>query len=168
MEPFRLGNIPTLQWPFLLLETSTPSHMAEQEISVLEGECLQKAKWTGCRIKHTERFNSGQQWPLIKSFNLESFYYACDSGIPQPDCEVSIAGYRRDTKVVSKHLFFPALPSGILVGSVVMNSTSFAGWDYLTHVDFSIVRADTGGDFFGALLLDNIKYRLNGLAGCTN
>jgi hypothetical protein len=81
---------------------------------------------------------------------------------------VSIAGYRRNTQVVAETLYFPALPSGILVGSVIMNFTRFAGWDYLTHVDFSIVRADNGDDFFGALLLDNVKYRLNGLAGCTD
>jgi hypothetical protein len=99
---------------------------------------------------------------------LESFYYACDSGVPQPECKVSIAGYRGNTKVVAITLDFPAIPSGIPVGSVGMNFTSFAGWNYLTHVDFSIARADTGGDFFGALMLDNVKYRLNGLAGCSN
>jgi hypothetical protein len=85
-------------------------------------------------------------------------WFACDSGIPQPECVISMQGYRHNQVVASAKLTFPALPSGMTTDSFVMNFTTFAPeWAIVSSIEFSIATA-TGDDFNGALLVDDFVY----------
>ena len=43
-----------------------------------------------------------------------------------------------------------------------MNATTFSGeWQGLKSVGFSIARKDNGGDMYGGLSLDDLKYHIN-------
>jgi hypothetical protein len=101
-----------------------------------------------------------------KSLSVQSFNYACDSGVQKPECDISMKGYRGNWLVIEMTLFIPALVSGLPVDSFVMNSTALFGWKILTHIDFNIARADNGGDMFGGLMIDDLKYALNGHDRC--
>jgi len=89
-------------------------------------------------------------------------FFACDSGVPQPECVIHLHGFRNGNIVARKQLTFPAIPSGLPTNSFVFNHTDFeAKWSLVQSVNFTI-NAIGGGDFFGALLIDNFHY----LGGC--
>lgn len=98
--------------------------------------------------------------PPKSTFELESFSYACDSGIPQPACDISVWGWKSNGKVIKRVIRYPAL-NPAPVGSYIMNKTSFSReWHDIKSLGFSIARADNGGDMFGGLALDDIKYTI--------
>jgi hypothetical protein len=54
---------------------------------------------------------------------------------------------------------YPRLDPGHYVEDFVMNATRFSReWDGLKSVGFSIARADNGGDIYGGLALDDVRY----------
>ncbi|KAF2246160.1 hypothetical protein BU26DRAFT_521633 [Trematosphaeria pertusa] len=100
--------------------------------------------------------------PPKQTFQLESLSFACVSGVPQPECAISIWGWKASAKVINRVINFPSLDPGHLVGGYIMNKTSFSWeWRDLKSVGFSIARADNGGDMYGGLALDDVKYTLN-------
>ncbi|KAF2865817.1 hypothetical protein BDV95DRAFT_506506 [Massariosphaeria phaeospora] len=104
---------------------------------------------------------SGPASPAKQTFQLESFSYACVAGIPQPECAISIWGWKDTGKIVKRVITFPRLDPGHVIEDFKMNKTSFAReWRDLKSVGFSIARADDGGDVFGGLALDDVKYTI--------
>ncbi|KAF1918802.1 hypothetical protein BDU57DRAFT_120891 [Ampelomyces quisqualis] len=96
-----------------------------------------------------------------QTFDLHRFYYACVAGIPQPECAVSMWGFKPDGSIVRRVLTFPSLWSGIYPWEFYMNATEFgAEWQGLKSVGFSIARRDNGGDMYGGLLLDDVEYSI--------
>ncbi|KAF2731698.1 hypothetical protein EJ04DRAFT_498160 [Polyplosphaeria fusca] len=96
--------------------------------------------------------------PAKETYALESFSFACVSGVPQPECAISMWGFKSSGKPIKRVIKFPALgPAPI--DAYVMNRTTFGReWSDLKSVGFSIARADNGGDMFGGLALDDVKY----------
>jgi len=75
-------------------------------------------------------------------------------------------GYRFRREVVHQVIKFPRLDPGHVVADFVMNHTSFDWrWAGLSSIGFSIARADNGGDMFGGLMLDDVKYAVHGRCG---
>jgi hypothetical protein len=92
-------------------------------------------------------------------------YYACDSGVPQPECAISVWGYRDGRLAVKEKVTFPAIESGHESQDFVMNSTTFDWrWRFIDSIGFSIARADNGESMFGGLMLDAVSYTVN--TGC--
>jgi hypothetical protein len=103
--------------------------------------------------------------PPKSTFELDSFSYACVSGVPQPECAISVYGWKASGRVIKRVIKFPYLGPAP-VDAYVMNKTRFSGeWKDLKSVGFSIARADNGGDMFGGLALDDIKYTIT--FGCS-
>ena len=70
-----------------------------------------------------------------------------------------MTGFKDNGKVVKKTFKFPRLDPGHTIDEFVTNSTTFGhDWKNLKSVGFSISRADNGGDMFGGLMLDDVKY----------
>jgi hypothetical protein len=93
------------------------------------------------------------------SFSPWSFWFACNSGIPQPPCAVSIWGFRDTELVASEVIVFPQLDPGHTSSEFLMNKTTFSSrWTRLTSIGFSIARADNGGDMYGGLMIDDFHY----------
>ena len=85
----------------------------------------------------------------------------CDSGVPQPECAISIWGWKPNGRVVKRVITFPRLDPGHVGADFIMNKTHFGGdFHGLKSVGFSIARADNGGAMFGGLGLDDVKYTL--------
>lgn len=101
-------------------------------------------------------------------FSLKSFSYACSGGVPQPECAVSMWGFRGGSLVAHRVINFPALDPGHFPHEFVMNSTTFDWrWSRLSSVGFSIARADNGGMMYGGLMIDNFRYTIEGeCKGC--
>lgn len=99
--------------------------------------------------------------PSKQTFQLESFSFACVSGVPQPECAISIWGWKAGGRAIKRVIKFPRLDPGHFTYEYVMNRTSFSGeWQELKSVGFSIAQADNGGDMFGGLALDDVKYTI--------
>ncbi|KAK4159281.1 hypothetical protein QBC43DRAFT_327574 [Cladorrhinum sp. PSN259] len=96
------------------------------------------------------------------SLTLKSFTYACNSGVPQPACAISMWGYKRSRLVAHQVIVFPQLDSGHYTWEFVMNATTLGPkWRELTSVGFSIARQDNGGDMYGGLMIDDLKYTIS-------
>lgn len=99
--------------------------------------------------------------PPNQVFSLDSFSYACVSGIPQPECRISIRGWKDNGRIITRNITFPRLDPGHPIEDFKMNKTRFSGqWKDLKSVGFSIARADNGGDMFGGLALDDVEYTI--------
>ncbi|KAF2176522.1 hypothetical protein K469DRAFT_678531 [Zopfia rhizophila CBS 207.26] len=97
--------------------------------------------------------------PPKQIFELDSFSYACVSGVPQPECAISMWGWKESGRLIKRVIKFPRLDPGHPIEDFKMNATKFGGeWRDLKSVGFSIARADNGGDMFGGLALDDVKY----------
>ncbi|KAK4187624.1 hypothetical protein QBC35DRAFT_498177 [Podospora australis] len=94
---------------------------------------------------------------------LKSFSYACNAGVPQPECAISMWGFRGRRLVAQQVITFPQLDPGHYIHEFVMNSTTFdtRRWSRLTSVGFSISRKDNGGDMYGGLMIDDFKYTIS-------
>ncbi|KAH8699348.1 hypothetical protein GQ44DRAFT_665587 [Phaeosphaeriaceae sp. PMI808] len=100
--------------------------------------------------------------PPKKTFDLHSFSYACVAGVPQPECAISIWGWKSSGGKVKRVITFPRLDPGHVLGDFKMNATTFGGdWSGLKSVGFSITRKDNGGNMYGGLALDDVKYTIN-------
>jgi hypothetical protein len=62
-----------------------------------------------CLVTHT--FHS----PSKQTFNLHSFSYACVSGIPQPECAISIWGWKLGGHNIMRVITFPKLDPGHVI-----------------------------------------------------
>ena len=63
--------------------------------------------------------------------------------------------------MIKRSITFPRLDPGHPIEDFKMNRTSFSGeWSKLKTLGFSIARADNGGDMFGGLALDDVKYTI--------
>jgi hypothetical protein len=96
--------------------------------------------------------------PPKSTFALEGFSFACVSGVPQAECAISVWGWKGNGKVIKRTIKFPELgPAPI--EAYAMNKTVFSHeWRDLKSVGFSIARANNGGDMYGGLALDDVKY----------
>ncbi|KAF1954219.1 hypothetical protein CC80DRAFT_526903 [Byssothecium circinans] len=98
--------------------------------------------------------------PPNQTFELDSFSFACVSGVPQPECAISVWGWKADDSLIKRVIKFPKLDPAP-IEAYVMNRTRFSGqWKGLKSLGFSIARADNGGDMFGGLALDDVKYTI--------
>ncbi|KAH4016781.1 hypothetical protein HBH70_233370 [Parastagonospora nodorum] len=103
--------------------------------------------------------------PPKQTFDLESFSYACIGGIPQPECAISVWGWKPDGRKLFRPITFPRLDPGHYPNEFVMNATTFGkDWQGLKSVGFSIARKDNGGDMYAGLWLDDVKYTIT--TGC--
>jgi hypothetical protein len=74
-------------------------------------------------------------------------------------------GWTTTGRVIKREIIFPRLDPGHFVEEYVMNRTTFSQeWKDLKSVGFSIARKDNGGDIFGGLALDDVKYTIT--TGC--
>ncbi|KAF2702845.1 hypothetical protein K504DRAFT_444935 [Pleomassaria siparia CBS 279.74] len=97
--------------------------------------------------------------PAKQTFTLSSFSYACDGGISQPECAISVWGFKDSGQVVKRVITYPRLDPGHVIEDFKMNATTFSrGWSGLKSVGFSIARADNAGDMFAGLALDDVRY----------
>jgi hypothetical protein len=97
-----------------------------------------------------------------QTFDLHSFSYACVSGIPQPECAISIWGWKPGGHNIMRVITFPKLDPGHVIEDFKMNETMFgAEWRGLESIGFSSARKDNGGDMYGGLALDDMKYTIN-------
>ncbi|KAH7370792.1 hypothetical protein BKA65DRAFT_562707 [Rhexocercosporidium sp. MPI-PUGE-AT-0058] len=98
------------------------------------------------------------------TFALHSFSYACDSGIPQPACRITLTGTKpTPLEPMQTSLIFPKLDPGHKLGEFVMNSTrgkaSFGReWEGLVDLAWSIEREVDGGDMYGELVVDDLEF----------
>jgi len=102
----------------------------------------------------------------VKSFSLSSLYYACDQGVPQAECDITILGWRSCpgyedhlTQVVSKKVVFPALNPPLPTNSPLldMRLVYFGDeWRDLVMVNFTIYQAVDPG--YAGLLIDKVTY----------
>ncbi|GAB1312691.1 hypothetical protein MFIFM68171_02901 [Madurella fahalii] len=101
-------------------------------------------------------------------FSLESFSYACSGGVPQPECAISMWGFRGGDLVAHQVINFPALDPGHFLHEFVMNSTTLdRRWSHLSSVGFSIARADNGETMYAGLMIDDFQYTVGGAcSGC--
>ncbi|KAF2743255.1 hypothetical protein M011DRAFT_228692 [Sporormia fimetaria CBS 119925] len=100
-------------------------------------------------------------------FNLHSFSYACVSGVPQPECAISIWGWKSNGQIITREITFPRLDPGHPIEDFKMNSTTFPReWRNLKSVGFSIARKDNDGDIYGGLALDDVKYTIKNKCPC--
>jgi hypothetical protein len=100
--------------------------------------------------------------PPKQSFDLESFSYACVAGIPQPECAITMWGWKTKGLHIMRIMTFPRLNPGHAVEDFKMNATSFGNeWHGLKSTGFSIARKDNGGDMYGGLALDDVQYTIN-------
>jgi hypothetical protein len=61
--------------------------------------------------------------------------------------------------VLKKTITFPRLDPGHVIEDFVMNKTEFGReWSELKSVGFAIARKDNGGDMYGGLMLDDVRY----------
>ncbi|KAK4221631.1 hypothetical protein QBC38DRAFT_403000 [Podospora fimiseda] len=96
------------------------------------------------------------------SFTLKSFNYACSSGVPQPECAISMWGFKGKKLAVKQVIVFPRLDPGHYIEEFVMNGTVLGNkWKGLTSVGFSIARKDNGGDMYGGLMIDDLRYTIS-------
>jgi hypothetical protein len=103
--------------------------------------------------------------PPKQTFDLQSFSYACIGGIPQPECAISVWGWKPDGRKLFRPITFPRLDPGHYPNEFVMNATTFGkDWQDLKSVGFSIARKDNGGDMYAGLWLDDVKYTIT--TGC--
>jgi len=103
--------------------------------------------------------------PPKQTLDLKSFSYACIGGIPQPECAISVWGWKPDGCNLFRLITFPRLDPGHYPNEFVMNETTFGKeWQGLKSVGFSIARKDNGGDMYAGLWLDDVKYTIT--TGC--
>ncbi|KAF2023054.1 hypothetical protein EK21DRAFT_81695, partial [Setomelanomma holmii] len=99
--------------------------------------------------------------PSKQTFDLQYFSYACVSGVPQPKCATSIRGWKPNRRTVKRVITFPRLDPGHVMADFKMNTTAFGReWQGLKSVGFSIARSDNGGNMYGGLALDDVKYTI--------
>jgi hypothetical protein len=97
--------------------------------------------------------------PPKQTLALSSFSYACVAGIPQAECAISVWGWKSGGRLIKRVITYPRLDPGHVIEDFKMNRTTFSrDWQDLTSVGFSIARADNGGDVYGGLALDDVKY----------
>ncbi|OAL46983.1 hypothetical protein IQ07DRAFT_590461 [Pyrenochaeta sp. DS3sAY3a] len=103
--------------------------------------------------------------PPKSTFDLHSFSYACVAGVPQPECAISIWAWKPSGRVFKRTITFPRLDPGHVIEDFKMNATTF-GREFkgLKSLGFRIARADNGGDVYGGLALDDVKYTVT--TGC--
>ncbi|KAK4207071.1 hypothetical protein QBC37DRAFT_355914 [Rhypophila decipiens] len=100
-------------------------------------------------------------------FSLKSFSYACSGGVPQPECAISMWGFRGGSLVAHQVITYPALEPGHFISEFIMNSTFFDWrWAHLSSVGFAIARADNGGTLYGGLMIDDFRYSVE--SECNN
>ncbi|KAF2269521.1 hypothetical protein CC78DRAFT_564775 [Lojkania enalia] len=135
--------------------------------------------YTAFQIEQYDGFippTSGNQWTMAfggsgnislfdpspkTSFQLESFSFSCVAGVPQPECAISIWGTKASGSVIKRTIRYPRLDPGHALEDFKMNKTAFGLlWRDLKSIRFSIARADNGGDMFGGLALDDVKYTI--------
>ncbi|KAH7071539.1 hypothetical protein BKA63DRAFT_448254 [Paraphoma chrysanthemicola] len=103
--------------------------------------------------------------PPKQNFDLHSFSYSCVSGVPQPECAISIWGWKTSGRTIKRVITFPKLDPGHVIEDFKMNATSFGReWQGLKSLGFSIARKDNGGDMYGGLALDDVRYTI--VTGC--
>ncbi|KAF1998122.1 hypothetical protein P154DRAFT_564893 [Amniculicola lignicola CBS 123094] len=103
--------------------------------------------------------------PPKTSFALQSFSYACVAGIPQPECAISIWGWTVNGNIIKREIIFPRLDPGHVIEDFKMNKTRFGKeWTGLKSVGFSIAKKEDGGNMYGGLALDDVKYTIT--QGC--
>jgi len=96
------------------------------------------------------------------SVTLKSFTYACNAGVPQPECAISMWGFKGKRLAAHQVITFPQLDSGHYPSEFVMNATTLGPkWSKLTSVGFSIARKDNGGEMYGGLMIDDLKYTIS-------
>ena len=67
--------------------------------------------------------------------------------------------------MIKRVISYPRLDPGHVIEDFKMNHTTFSrDWQDLKSVGFSIARADNGGDVYGGLALDDVKYTIT--KGC--
>ncbi|KAF2276402.1 uncharacterized protein EI97DRAFT_433238 [Westerdykella ornata] len=99
--------------------------------------------------------------PPKQTFSLDSFSFACVSGVPQPECAISIWGWKKNGQVIKREITFPRLDPGHVIEDFKMNRTEFPRqWRDLKSVGFSIARKDNGESMYGGLALDDVKYTI--------
>lgn len=110
-------------------------------------------------------FTDATTSPPKSTFDLHSFSYACVAGVPQPECAISIWAWKPSGRVFKRTITFPRLDPGHVIEDFKMNSTTF-GREFkgLKSLGFSIARAGNGGDVYGGLALDDVKYTIT--TGC--
>ncbi|KAK5655982.1 hypothetical protein OQA88_5120 [Cercophora sp. LCS_1] len=97
------------------------------------------------------------------SFTLKSLSYACSGGVPQPACAIAMWGFRGKQLVAQRVVTFPALDPGHYPNEFVMNVTTFdRRWSKLTSLGFANSRADNGEMIYGGLMIDDLRYVLEG------
>jgi hypothetical protein len=97
------------------------------------------------------------------TFSLKSLSYACSGGVPRPACAISMWGFRGKQLVAKRVLTFPALEPGHFPGEFVMNATVFdQRWSRLSSVGFANARADNGEMIYSGLMVDDLRYTLEG------
>jgi hypothetical protein len=70
-----------------------------------------------------------------------------------------MVGWRNNRVAAQRRLIFPRLDPGHEAKDFLLNFTEFgAAWRDLTSVGFSIARADNGGDMYGGLIIDDLRY----------
>ncbi|KAK0652457.1 hypothetical protein B0T16DRAFT_387715 [Cercophora newfieldiana] len=100
------------------------------------------------------------------TFSLKSLSYSCSGGVPQPACAISMWGFRGRQLIAKRVLTFPALEPGHFPSEFVMNATVFdQRWSRLTSVGFANARADNGEMIYGGLMIDDLRYTLEGKCG---
>ena len=98
----------------------------------------------------------------VRSFALKSLYYACNQGVPQAECDITISGYGAyvkdgTSKVVTKTVAYPALVPPVDPATLTMKQVTFGKeWDGLQSVNFSIYQAVDAG--YAGLLIDEVEY----------
>jgi hypothetical protein len=99
--------------------------------------------------------------PPKQTFDLHAFSYACVAGVPQPECAISVWGWKPDGRTIMRVITFPRLDPGHALEDFKMNRTKFsAEWQGLRSVGFSIARKDDNGDMYGGLALDDLQYTI--------
>jgi hypothetical protein len=95
----------------------------------------------------------------FKSFTLFSFNYACTNSIPADACGVVLTGTTTHGSVMTKGLYFPAVPSGVTAEQAVMNNTVLDGWSNLVDVGFETYNFEIGWEWNGSLMIDDLVYQ---------
>jgi hypothetical protein len=74
---------------------------------------------------------------------------------------VSVSATKTNGDVIHRVLTFPRLDPGHVTSDFIMNTTQFGPrFKDLKSLSFSIASAEDGGDIFGGLMLDDVKYTI--------
>ncbi|KAI9870222.1 MAG: hypothetical protein M1830_004510 [Pleopsidium flavum] len=106
----------------------------------------------------------------VKSFDLKSFSYACDQGVPQAECNILVTGvraFRHDgtTKTVTQTVMYPALVPPVDPSSLTMKKATFGSqWRGLQSISFALVQDGQASNYAG-LVLDAVEYITSDCSG---